>query len=720
MNRQQRRAAAKQGRSNAPSSGGPGIAPEARLLTEAAAHHRAGRLAAAERVYRRILAIDPDHADSLHLLALIAHQTGRSDKALDLIGRAIALNDADPELHNDIGGIYHSLGRFDLAVQHCHRAMALDPHSVTAGLNLARALHAQGDLPRSIAQYRRVLQAMPDSAEGHYNLAVALQDLGDIDGAIAEYRRALALRPDHAEGYINLGISLAAKGLCDAAIVHHRRALAIDPGSVEALNALGVALTLTGELAQAIDAERRALKLQPNHVRARANLVYTMAQACSWAGFAEEVERLLGLLRRGAEGVPPFVMLLLSATPADRLLAARRWGQGFSTRAAARFGHSRPATRRPIRLGYIGHDLRGDVVGRLLPELIARHDRSRFVVNAYCYGPDDDSGVRSRLMAAFDGFIDLAGVDDAAAARRIHADGTDILIDLTGYTSQNPRARIPAFRPAPIQVSFLGYPGTMGADFIDYLIVDRFLAPEDQQPFYSEKLVRLPYCYLSSDTSRPVPMPAASRVACGLPAEGFVFCSFNNSFKLTPAVFDIWMRLLRAVPGSTLWLLEANPAVPDNLRREAVARGVAASRLVFAGRVPIAEYLARLAAADLFLDSSPYNAGATANDALWAGLPVLTCSGDSYVGRMAGSMLHAIGLPELVTNSLAEYEARALQLAAEPARLAELRRRLADNRARMPLFDLARYTRDLETAFTAMWDRWHAGEMPAPFDVAPS
>jgi predicted O-linked N-acetylglucosamine transferase (SPINDLY family) len=443
-----------------------------------------------------------------------------------------------------------------------------------------------------------------------------------------------------------------------------------------------------------------------------------MAQACSWADFDGQAEQVLALLRQGAEGVPPFVMLMLSATPADRLLAARRWSQGLSS-GAARFNHPRPATQRPIRLGYISHDLRGDVVGRLLPELIEQHDRARFVVNAYCYGPDDGSDARRRLVAAFDSFADLTGIDDAAAAEHIHADGIDILVDLTGYTSQDPRARILGFRPAPVQVSLLGYPGTMGADFIDYIIVDRFLGPADHQPFYSEKLVRLPHCYLPSDTRRPVAMPAASRAGCGLPAEGFVFCSFNNSFKLIPAVFDIWMRLLRAVPGSMLWLLEANPAVPDNLRHEAAARGVAAERLVFARHAPIAEFLARLAAADLFLDTCPYNAGATANDALWAGLPVLTCSsGDGYVGRMAGSMLHAIGLPELVTASLPEYEARALQLAREPVRLAELRRRLADNRLRMPLFDMARYTSDIEAAYSGMWDRWRAGESAAPFDVA--
>jgi protein O-GlcNAc transferase len=714
MNRQQRRAAAKRGRSPLP--GAAGIASEAGLLAEAAAHHQAGRLAEAERLYRRILAVDPKHIDSLHLLGLIAHQTGHSDKALDLIGRAIALNGADPDLHNDIGGIYQSLLRFDMAVDHCRKAVALDPGSGATRLNLARALHAAGDLPEAIAQYRRFLQSNPASAEGHYNLAVALYDQGTIDEAIAHYRRTVALRPDHADAHTNLGIAFAARGGWDRAIAQYRDALAVRPDSPDTLNALGDALTMTGELAQAIAAVQRALTLAPDLVRAQANLAYIKAQACDWADFDSAAAQILAAVRQGAREVPPFVVLMLSATPAERLLAAQGWSRSFAS-AVTRFNHARPAAKRAIRLGYISQDLRSDVVGRLLPELIERHDRSRFVVNAYCYGPDDGSDARRRLVAAFDSFVDLTGIDDAAAAERIHADRIDILVDLTGYTSQNPRTRILAFRPAPIQVSFLGYPGTMGADFIDYIMVDRFLAPADHQPCYGESLVRLPHCYLPSDTGRPV-ATAAARTACGLPPEGVVFCCFNQSYKLTPAVFDIWMRLLRAVPGSTLWLLEANPAVPDNLRREAASRGVAAERLVFAQRVPIPEYLGRLATADLFLDTCPYNAGATANDALWAGLPVLTCSGDSYVGRMAGSMSHAIGLPELVTSSLPEYEARALQLAGEPARLAELRRRLADNRSRMPLFDMARYTRDIEAAYTGMWDRWRAGETPVAFNVA--
>jgi predicted O-linked N-acetylglucosamine transferase (SPINDLY family) len=716
MNRKQRRAAAKRRRLASPASRTANVAPDTALLAEAARRHQAGHLVEAERLYRRFLAANPDHADCLHLLGLIAHQTGRSDAALELIGRAIAQNGADPEFHNDIGGIYHSLRRFDLAVTHCRRALALDPGSVTTRLNLARALHAQGDLSGSIAEYRRVLQAEPHSADGHFNLAAALYEQGDIDDAMVHYRRVLEIRPDHAEAHTNLGVALATQGDWRRAIPHYRQALQLRPNSADTLNALGDALTMTGDLTQAIEAVQRALVLKPDFVRAWANLAYVKAQACDWADYERAVAQVLTLVRQGARDVPPFVALMLPATPADRLEAARQWSQRFAT-GAPRFDHAPRTAQRPIRLGYLSQDLRGDVVGRLIPELIARHDRSRFVVNAYCYGPDDGSGMRQRLVAAFDKFTDLTGHDDAAAAARIYADGIDILIDLTGYTSQNPRTQILAFRPAPIQVNFLGYPGTMGANFIDYIIVDGFLAPPEQQPFYSEKLVQLPHCYQPSDPARPAALPA-SRTECHLPEDGVVFCCFNHSYKLTPAVFDIWMRLLQAVPGSVLWLLEANAAVPDNLRREAAARGVSAERLIFARHAPIPDYLARLAAADLFLDTFPYNAGATANDALWAGLPVLTCSGDSYVGRMAGSLLHAIGLPELVAGSPAEYEALAVELARVPARLAELRRRLADNRARMPLFDMARYARDIEAAYTAMWDSWRSGGMPESFEVA--
>ena len=324
--------------------------------------------------------------------------------------------------------------------------------------------------------------------------------------------------------------------------------------------------------------------------------------------------------------------------------------------------------------------------------------------------------MRQRLARAFDRFLDVSKMPYRQAAELIHADQIDVLVDLTGYTGPT-RSMILAHRPAPIQVNYLGYPSTMGADFIDYIIVDRFVVPADQQPFFSEKLVHLPDCYQCNDNKRPIAAHAPLRADFRLPADAFVFCCFNNAYKITPDFFDIWMRLLRAVPGSVLWLLAYNEWAKENLAREAAARGVDPARIVFAPILPVPEHLARLRLADLFLDTLPYNAHTTASDALWAGLPLVTCVGDTFAGRVAGSLLRAVGLPELVTSSLEEYEALALRLARDPTFLAGLRARLANNRLTCPLFDTARFTRNLEEAYCQMHQRWVEGLAPAAFAV---
>jgi predicted O-linked N-acetylglucosamine transferase (SPINDLY family) len=325
--------------------------------------------------------------------------------------------------------------------------------------------------------------------------------------------------------------------------------------------------------------------------------------------------------------------------------------------------------------------------------------------------------MRQRLMRAFDEFIDVRALSDQAVAELLMQKGVHITVDLNGYT-QDCRPEILAWRGAPIQVNYLGYPGTMGAAFMDYILVDPFVVPPDQQPFYTEKLVHLPDCYQVNDRKRAIAEETPSRADCGLPAEGFVFCSFNNSYKLTPDMFNIWMRLLVAVPGSVLWLSKINEQMEVNLRREASARGVAPERLVFAPRKPsLSDHLARQRQAGLFLDTLPYNAHTTASDALWAGLPVLTCAGKSFAARVAGSLLHAVGLPELVTDNLADYESLALALARNPQRLQSLREKLQRQRDTMPLFDSGRFCRHLESAYESMWQRWRSGESPQTFSI---
>jgi protein O-GlcNAc transferase len=351
-----------------------------------------------------------------------------------------------------------------------------------------------------------------------------------------------------------------------------------------------------------------------------------------------------------------------------------------------------------------------------MAELFERHDKSKFEIIAYSHAPDDRSELSRRLRYAFDGFIDIRAMTDAEASSRIKADKIDILVDLKGYT-KGARTGITARRPAPIQVSFVGFPGTMGADFIDYIIADPIVLPFDQQPNYSERIVHLPHSYQPNDTKRLIANITPTRAECGLPESGFVFCSFNNSYKITPAFFDIWMRLLNAVPGAVLWLLDANGLVKDNLRREAAARGVDPGRLHFAPRIPSPEHLAHHRLADLFLDTLPYNAHTTASDALWAGLPVLTCAGETFAGRVAASLLHAAGLPELVTDTLAGYEAMGLRLAREPELLQSLRHRLLGNRHSAPVFDIARYTLAYEAALTHMWDTFMRGHDPQGFAI---
>jgi len=413
-----------------------------------------------------------------------------------------------------------------------------------------------------------------------------------------------------------------------------------------------------------------------------------------------------------------WTLLTLSSTLEEQIACARLVAAKISASAdICPLAERRSGER--VRLGYLSADFRSHPVAFLVAGLIEHHDRQRFEVFGYSYGPDDGSAIRARLTGAFDHFVDIRDTSDRQAAEQIHADAVDILVDLTGYTEHG-RTAILAHRPAPIQVNYLGYPGTMGADFIDYIIVDRFLVPMEQQPFCTEKLVQLPNCYLSCEIAQKVVDRTPSRVECGLPEEGFVFCCFNASYKLTPTVFDVWMRLLNATPRSVLWLIAANPLVKDNLRREAVNRRVAAERLVFAEPTSRPEYLARLGLADLFLDTLPYNAGATASDALSAGLPVLTCSGDTYVGRMAGAVLTAAGLPELVTTSLKSYEALGLRLATKPELLARLRQRLVNHQSTMPLFNIARFTCDLEAAYQQMCQTWKAGQPPRAFSVSVS
>jgi protein O-GlcNAc transferase len=374
------------------------------------------------------------------------------------------------------------------------------------------------------------------------------------------------------------------------------------------------------------------------------------------------------------------------------------------------------AERGRIRVAYLSADFRGHATAYLMAGLFKQHDRSRFEIIGVSFGADDGSDMRAQLAGSFDQFLDVSAQGDREVAELLRQRGVDIAVDLKGHTEAG-RPGILAYRPAPVQVTYLGYPGPLGLDFIDYVVGDKVILPLDQQPFYAEKFVHLPGTYQVNDSQRVIATRAPTRAELGLPSDAFVFCCFNHTWKITPAMFDIWMRLLRSVDGSVLWLFQSNDPACANLRKEAQARGIDPARLVFAPFRDQAEHLARIACADLFLDTLPCNAHTTASDALWAGVPVLTALGETFAGRVAASLLHGVGLPELITESLPEYEALARKLATDPALLQSLRRKLAHNRSRCALFDTARFTRHLESAYTTMWEIARRGEGPRSFAV---
>jgi predicted O-linked N-acetylglucosamine transferase (SPINDLY family) len=675
-----------------------------------------GRPADAAAAYRQALALMPEYAELHYNLANTLLALGDPDAAIDSYRRAIALKPAYPEAYTNLAATLRERGDLGAATAAFRRAAALDPGSAEACNNLGIALCGLGALEEAVAWHRRAIALRPDHAGAYTDLGIALHRLGQPHEAVAAYRKAIAVDPDHAGAHNNLGVVLQELEQLDEALAHYRRARALKPHEAEAVNNQGLLLQGLGRLDEAEAAYRQAVGERPDYCEAVANLAYLRRTLCDWRELDQETELCRGLVRAGARAFDPLAFIAMESTPAEQLQCARQW-------AAARTGGTAVLAPPPVaakdrlRIGYLSADLRQHPVSVLTAELFERHDRGRFEIAAYSYGADDGSAMRRRLVAAFDRFVEIGPLPHAAAAERIRADGIDILVDLTGHT-RGARLPILAARPAPVQVNFLGFPGTLGAPFIDYVIADPIVAPLSEQQFFDETIVHLPHTFMPSDTTRAIAATTPSRAACGLPETGFVFCCFNNSYKLAPAVFDVWMRLLRAVPGSVLWLSVGNTAARAHLAREAQARGVAPDRLVFAERMPeMADHLARHRLADLFLDTLPYNAHTTASDALWAGLPVLTCRGGSFAGRVSASLLHAAGLDALVAPDLASYEALALRLTREPAQLAAVRARLADNRSTAPLFDMARYVRTLEAAYRRMWEIRVAGGPPESFSV---
>ncbi len=584
-------------------------------------------------------------------------------------------------------------------------------------LKEAAGLHQAGRLADAEARYREVLKADATNFDAAQGLARLQFQSGRFDDALAIIDRAIADHPERAELWSNRGAALAAMKRFDEATACFDRALRLNPSFVGAQVNRANALLELGRYADAIRDYENVLRTNPDAASARGGLIRCKIQICDWKGLEAAWEQALVDIRAGKSAVPPMVATALCRSAEDQLHCARILAQRyFSARAplwrGERYGHKR------IRLAYVSADFHAHATATLSAGLFEQHDSGRFETYALSFGPDDGSRMRQRLERAFTRFLHVPGASDDEIAKSLREMEIDVAVDLKGFTA-DARPGIFARRPAPVQVSYLGYPGTMGVPYIDYLIADRIVIPPGERRHYSEAVVYLPDSYQPNDSTREIALITPTRSELRLPEAGFVYCCFNNPYKITPDMFDIWMQLLNEVDASVLWLLEDSQAAMDNLRREAAARGVSPERLVFAPRMPPEQHLARQRAADLFLDTLPYNAHTTASDALWAGVPVLTALGATFAGRVAASLLEAVGLPELVASSLDEYHAKALKLAREPADLAGLRNKLASNRDGSPLFNTRRYTRHLEAAYLEMIERQRRGERPQAFTVEP-
>ena len=698
--------------------------------------------------YDRALALKPDYASAWNNRGATLRALGRREEALESCAHAIAIRPAYAEAHNNRGVMLHEVARFEEAVASYDRAIAHKPDYAEAHNNRGVSLQKLGLLEEALASHERATAIQPDYTDAHNDCGVVLKELERFEQAITSCERALALDPDHAEAYNNRGVALRMLKRRAEALASYDRALEINPHYVNALRNRGTVLVELKRHNEALESYERALALREDVDCYAAQAValhelkrteeavacyerirllapdtgfllgacrHARMHVCDWTGFDDDLALLAEGIEQGRPVVKPFVLQSLADSPALQRKATEQWLQ---TECSPRMKLP-PLARYPrherIRIGYFSADLRNHAVGALTAELFETHDRSRFELTAFSLSADVRDGLRARIEPAFDRFLSVDGQSDLEVATFARQLEIDIAVDLGGYTGEA-RPHVLALRAAPVQVSYLGYLGTMGGDFIDYLLADPVIIPTETREHYAEKIAYLP-SYQVNDSKRSIAERTFARAELGLPASGFVFCCFNASWKVTPETFASWMRILTAVPDSVLLLLAGTAPVERNLRCQAAAIGVSPERLVFGGLLPFGEYLARYRAADLFLDTAPYNAGTTGSDALWTGLPVLTCIGRAFASRVAASLLTAVGLPELITPDRAAYERRAIELATRPERLAECKRKLAHNRSTCALFDTRTFTRNLEALYERMYLRHHSGLSPEHLDL---
>jgi predicted O-linked N-acetylglucosamine transferase (SPINDLY family) len=659
-------------------------------LQQAVVLHQQGRLQEASQIYEGLLQVDPKHFHALHLLGVIAYQTKNYEIAVDLIGKAISINSNNPAAYSNQGAALKELGQLQAAVASYDKAISLKSDYAEAHNNRGNALRELGQFRAALASCDKAISLKSNYADAHYNRGIVLTELGQFKAALASYDNAISFKPDLTEVHFNRGNALAALRQIDTALISYERAYSIQP-----------------ELAYLLG-----------------TLIHARMQLCVWDKLQSRVNELIDKVQSNEKVVMASVLSLTDSREVHRKVAQIRTQDKHPAAAKAMWSGQRYAHKK-IRLAYVSCDFKAHPATLNNIGMWERHDRARFEVIAISYGPVHQEGatvegqLKTRLVKAFDRFLDVGDKSDEQIAGLMRELEVDIAVDISG-TMQGSRQGILAHRPAPVQVNLYGY--TSGAPYMDYIVADRVVVPPEHREGYTEKVVYMPDAWLANDATRQVSDRQFTRAELGLPEAGVVYCSFNNAYKINPQMFDVWMRILQRVPGSVLWLQgDGQEKIKENLRREASARGVDPARLVFAVKLEsMAEHLARHRVADVFLDTLPFNAQTTAVDALWAGLPVLTCMGESIFARMAGSVLMALGMGELVSKDWQEYEEKAVRVGLEEGYAKSLKERLERNRVDAPLFDTQRLTHNMERAYEQMHHRVQQGLGPQAFEVQAS
>ena len=690
------------------------------VYLKAVQQHQAGQLAQAESLYQQVLSTNPQHADALHMLGVVYYQTNRAEQAVTAISQALQIQPKNTDYLNHYALSLRAANQPQAAIKHFQQALLLQPKDLDIQFNLANTLLMTERFEEAAGYYRRLLRVLPRNDDVREALCHCLTSLGNqahVSGnfvqAEACFAEALQFNQQDAAIYYNLGNAQRELGKPTEAAKSYSHAIKLTPDDADIYNNLGNVQRELGQLDLAVASYQRALTLNPQLYHAKVHLVHQKQHMCEWQGLTDEINEIRNWVTTQAQAqISPFAFLAMPGTSAaEQKQCADHWVRNryaplLKLAEQSGFSKQKKPAGGKVKIGYMSADFRLHPLAFLVSELLELHDRSRFEIIGFSCGMDDKSEARKRIQNACDVFHDIRLLTDLDAAKKIHDCDIDILVDLTGFT-QNSRCGIVALHPAPVSISWLGFPGTMGsfADangnsnaLFDYILTDSFITPPETAQNYSEQLALLPHSYQPNDRKRPIANPA-TRLECGIAEDAFVFCCFNQTFKITQDYFNVWMRLLKAKPNSVLWLLECNQWAKQNLLAHAAQQGVAQERLIFAPRVAIAEHLARHAHADLFLDTAPYNAHTTCSDALWMGVPVLTCTGETFASRVAGSLIKAAGLDTLITYSLQEYEDKALLLANNPQLLKDMKQKLLNEKMTSPLFNTEQFARGLERIY---------------------